>query len=403
LSVTSLEFLIALFAGCSIFTLLQGLWMKRVFITLCSAGFLWLQGPSAPQVLTLLAFVLSGYAAARILAWRPSTVLLALYIVGLTVAFVILKRYAFLTLVVGESLLAKGLDLVGLSFIFFRQIHYVVDVKQGEIRNLDLWAYLSYQLNLFTLLAGPIQRYQRFHEDWQSLKPLPADAHAVRMAMLRILIGVIKVSFLAEACLQIATESTELPSMVQRLLLFYLYPAYVFLNFAGYCDIVIAAASLAGIRVPENFNRPYLARNMIDFWSRWHRTLSFWIRDYVFTPLYMAIARRRPDWAPNLAFLCYFVALVLAGIWHGSSWNFVVFGVLNGIGVSAAKLWENVIVSWRGRKGLREYLNSRPIKWIAIFLTFNFVCVTQIFLRPGSEDNIAAVMRAVMSMLGGGG
>lgn len=402
MSVTSLEFLLPLFAGSAIFTLLQGLWVRRAFLTLCSAGFLWLQGPDAPHVLTLLAFVLSGYAAARILAWRPSTVLLALYIVGLTAAFVILKRYAFLTLVGGESLLAQGIDLVGLSFIFFRQIHYVVDVKQGEIRKLDLWAYLVYQLNLFTLLAGPIQRYQRFDEDWQSLKPLPADAHAVRMAMLRILVGVIKVSFLAEACLQLAVGPTELPPVVQRLLLFYLFPAYVFLNFAGYCDIVIAGAALAGIRVPENFDRPYLARNMIDFWSRWHRTLSFWIRDYVFTPLYMAVARRRADWAPSLAFVCYFVALFLAGIWHGSTWNFVVFGVLNGIGVSAAKLWENLIVSWRGRKGLREYLNNRPVKWIAIFVTFNFVCVTQIFLRPGSEDNILAVMRAAMSMLGGG-
>jgi D-alanyl-lipoteichoic acid acyltransferase DltB (MBOAT superfamily) len=214
---------------------------------------------------------------------------------------------------------------------------------------------------------------------------------------------VIKVSFIAEACLQLAIGPTDFPPVVQRLMLFYFFPAYVFLNFAGYCDIVIAGASLAGIRVPENFDRPYLARNMIDFWARWHRTLSFWIRDYVFTPLYMAIARRRSDWAPSLAFVCYFVALFLAGIWHGSTWNFVVFGVLNGIGVSAAKLWENILVSWRGRKGLREYLNNRPIKWIAIFATFNFVCFTQIFLRPGSEDNIVAGIHAVMSMLGVGG
>lgn len=399
MSVTSLEFLLPLFAGSAVFTLLNGLMVRRVFLTLCSAGFVWLQGPDATHVLTLLAFVLSGFLAARLLQWRRSAMLLALYIVGLTVAFVILKRYAFLTLVGGDSLLAKGIDLVGLSFIFFRQLHYVVDVKQGEIRKLDLWTYLVYQLNLFTLLAGPIQRYQRFEEDWQSLQPLPADSHEVRMAMLRILVGVIKVSFIGEFCLHIATTSVDLPPLVQRVLIFYLFPAYVFLNFAGYCDIVIAGAALAGIRVPENFDRPYLARNMIDFWSRWHRTLSFWIRDYVFTPLYMAIARRRPGWAPNLAFLCYFVALTLAGIWHGSSWNFVVFGVLNGLGVSAAKLWENILISWRGRKGLREYLAIRPIKWLAIFMTVNFVCVTQIFLRPGSEDNVVAVFR----MLGLGG
>lgn len=372
-----------MFAGSALFTCLGPLWLRRSFVALCSGIFLWLQTPDAIHLITLVAFVLSGFAAARLLAWRPSIALLAAYLVGLTAAFIILKRYAFLQLVAGDTLLAHALDLVGLSFIFFRQIHVVVDVKQGEIPKLTLWGYLCYQLNPFTLLAGPIQRYQRFHEDWQGLTPQHADAHELRMTFLRILIGVIKVSFIAEACLHLALYPPEGLGAWQRFSLFYFYPAYVYFNFAGYCDIVIACASLVGIRVPENFDRPYLARNMIDFWTRWHRTLSFWIRDYVFTPLYMAIARRRPAWASNMAFLCYFIALFLAGVWHGASWNFVVFGVLNGIGVAAAKLWENLIVAHYGRPGLRSYLASKPIRWIAGIATFHFVCLTQVFLRPG--------------------
>jgi D-alanyl-lipoteichoic acid acyltransferase DltB (MBOAT superfamily) len=264
-----------------------------------------------------------------------------------------------------------------------------------------LWSYLCYQLNPFTLLAGPLQRYQRFHEDWQSLTPQHADTHELRMTVLRILIGVIKVSFIAEACLQLALYPPTGMEAWQRVFLFYFFPAYVYFNFAGYCDIVIASASLFGIRVPENFDRPYLARNMIDFWTRWHRTLSFWIRDYVFTPLYMAIARRRPGWASNMAFLCYFVALFLAGVWHGASWNFVVFGVLNGIGVAAAKLWENLIVAQYGRAGLRTYLASKPIRWIAGIATFHFVCLTQVFLRPGrTTDQLIEAIGWVFSSFG---
>lgn len=392
----------ALFAGSAMFTSLSALWVRRSFVTLCAAIFLWLQSPDLVQVLTLLVFVLSGYAAAQWLAKRPSTALLAGYIVVLTAAFVILKRYDFLRLVAGDSLLAHGIDLIGLSFIFFRQIHYVVDVKQGEIKDLTLWGYLAYQLNPFTLLAGPIQRYQRFHEDWQTLTPRHADAHALRMAFLRILIGVIKVSFVADWCFQFATAPPEAAGPLgQRLILFYFFPAYVYFNFAGYCDIVIAAASLVGIRVPENFDKPYLARNMIDFWTRWHRTLTFWIRDYVFTPLYMAIARRRPGWAPNLVFVCYFVALFLAGVWHGATWNFVVFGVLNGIGVAAAKLWENTIVAHGGRQGLRAYLASTPIRIVATIATIHFVCVTQVFLRPGSEDNVVDLYHALVRIAQG--
>jgi D-alanyl-lipoteichoic acid acyltransferase DltB (MBOAT superfamily) len=313
----------------------------------------------------------------------PSTTLLVAYLTALTIAFVALKRYAFLTLIGGEALMVHALDLIGLSFIFFRQIHVVVDVRQGEIRDISLWSYLCYQLNLFTLLAGPIQRYQVFHEDWQSLTPRHKDAHELRMAVLRILLGVIKVAFIADICLDLALGSTRTDGLWQKVLLFYFFPAYVYFNFAGYCDIVIAAASLVGIRVPENFDKPYLARNMIDFWTRWHRTLSFWIRDYIFTPMYMAIARRRPASAPKLVFLCYFVALFLAGVWHGATWNFVIFGVLNGIGVAAAKLWENIIIAFYGRQGLRTYLASVPIRLIAGVATVHFVCLTQIFLRDG--------------------
>lgn len=369
-----------------------------------AAGFLWAQSPDLEKIAALLLFVLSGYGAALLLVRKPSTGLLATYIVALTAAFVILKRYDFLTLVGGETLLSHALDLIGLSFIFFRQIHYVVDVKQGEIKTLTLSGYLAYQFNPFTLLAGPIQRYQRFHEDWQSLKPLAADAHEVRMAVLRILIGVIKVAFVAEFCLQFATAPPQdLSRIWQVLILFYFFPLYVYFNFAGYCDIVIGGASLFGLRVPENFDRPYLARNMIDFWTRWHRTLTFWIRDYVFTPLYMAIARANPKSAGNLVFACYFVALFLAGVWHGATWNFVVFGVLNGIGVAAAKLWENIIIARAGRKGLKAYLANRPIRWIAGIATVHFVCLTQVFLRPGSEDNIVFAYRALVNLLGLGG
>jgi D-alanyl-lipoteichoic acid acyltransferase DltB (MBOAT superfamily) len=289
---------------------------------------------------------------------------------------------------------------VGLSFIFFRQIHFVVDVRQGEIRDVDLWAYLVYQLNPFTLLAGPIQRFQRFYEDWGSLAPLPKDGHEVRMAIFRILVGVIKVSAIADIAFWIAYHPPASMPALQYPILLYFFAAYVYFNFAGYCDIVIAGASLVGLRVPENFDKPYLARNMIDFWTRWHRTLSFWIRDYIFTPLYMTIARSQPALAPKVAFLCYFVALFLAGVWHGASWNFVIFGLLNGLGVSAAKLWENIIIARFGRQALKTYLANQPIKWAARIATLHFVCLTMVFLRPGSAGTLGDLLGPLLARLG---
>ncbi|HEX9595783.1 MAG TPA: MBOAT family O-acyltransferase, partial [Anaerolineales bacterium] len=327
MSVSSLEFLAALFAGSAVYVCLPGVVARRFFLAVCSFLFLYLFLPSPVTALTLLAFVGSGYLAGRILAAHPSRSLLVAYLTALVVAFVYLKRYAFLQLLPGASWLEHTLDIVGLSFIFFRQIHYVVDAKQGEVRDFSLWAYLCYQLNPFTLLAGPIQRYQQFQKDWEALLPRFADAAELRLAFLRILVGVVKVSLIGEVCLRLAQSPPgSLGATGGALAGFYLYPAYVYFNFAGYCDIVIAGASLAGLKVPENFNRPYVARNMIDFWTRWHMSLTFWIRDYIFTPIYMGIARRWPAKAGGLAFLCYFLALFLAGVWHGATWNFVVFG-----------------------------------------------------------------------------
>jgi len=352
-------------------------------VVVFSGAFVVLQMPDLIRVAALVAFVLSGYVAGRILARRPGTVVLAIYLTGLTAAFVILKRYAFLELVLPATWIGKAIDLVGLSFVFFRQIHYVVDVKQGAITRTSIVSYLCYQLNPFTLLAGPIQRYPYFHEDWQRLTPLPPDGHGLRMTYLRILYGTIQVAFVAEACLWLA--STPIPQLgpLWRPLSFYLFPAYVYFNFAGYCDIVIAGASLLGMRVPENFDRPWLARDMIEFWTRWHRTLSFWIRDYIFTPMYLAIARRQPGLGRRLVFACYFVTLFLAGVWHGATWNFVVFGVLNGLGVSAAKFWETWRHRRRGRRPSGVWSTTA-----ARVTTFHFVCLTMQFLRPGSVDNL---------------
>lgn len=345
--------------------------------------------------------MLSGFLAARILAWRPSKAVLVAYLVLLTVAFVVLKRYDFLRLLPGDTFLIQALDLVGLSFIFFRQIHYVVDVSQKEIADVTPLSYFCYQLNPFSLLAGPIHRFQRFSEDWGSLKPLQRDAHETRMAFLRILLGYIQVSVIAELCLWIAMSPPGELWRIAPVMKFYFFPAYVYFNFAGYCDIVIAGASLFGIRLPENFNKPYLARNMIDYWNRWHISLSLWIRDYVFTPLYMAVARANPKSASNLVFACYFVALFLAGVWHGASWNFVIFGLLNGAGVSAAKLWENAIIARSGRKGHRAYMASQPILWVARIATVHFVCLTMVFLRPDSIDTLVKAFDRLQGLASG--
>ena len=362
----------------------------------------------------LALFILTGYGVACLLLRYPSRWLLAGYVGVMVVVFLWLKKYAFLVFFLPPALFEHPVNIIGLSYILFRQIHFLVDVAQGDIAELSLWTYLNYQLNLLTLLAGPIQRYQEFTEDWNACRPRASDHYELLCAYQRILIGLLKVSFIAALCLsyyQVYLDTldraaggsipmTRLFALKYFGLIFLLYPAYVYFNFSGYCDVVIGSGLLVGQRIPENFNQPYLSRNMIDFWTRQHMTLGFWIRDYLFTPMYKGIAERWPEKAPSLAFLCYFVALFLAGVWHGATLNFVIFGLLHGAGVSAAKLWE-MFLTWRyGRSGFKKYLQLQSVRVLAVGLTLSFVCFTFLFFTPDVDRKLRILGAVFFSVTG---
>lgn len=404
MSVCSPQFLIALLGLSAVFFHLPSRTARRGVLAVCNLAFLSLFIPNPRSWLVLALFLASGYAAALVLRRRPSPALLASYLALLVGVFLILKKYSFLDLLPLGSLLEHAVRIIGLSYMLFRQIHFIVDTMEGQIEQPTLWAYLNYQVNLFGLTAGPIQRFQEFAGYWQDPRPLLRDRHEVLRSYLRIGLGVLKVAILASLCLELyESQATaldpattgEAPAGSSRLLrflaLFYLYPVYIYFNFSGYCDIVIGGAGLVGLSMPENFRRPYLARNMIDYWTRWHRTLGLWVRDYLFIPMYRSTARRRPSLARSVAFLCYFVALFVTGVWHGTTANFVIFGLLNGAGVAAAKLWEDRIVRHGGHKALREYLESGRIRALAVTANLHFVCLT-IFFFPADLDRSLRIL-----------
>jgi alginate O-acetyltransferase complex protein AlgI len=401
MNVCSIEFLLLLLLGTAAFVWIPTTRLRQAFLAACNLGFLCTQVPDWRAWAALGVFVISGYVMVWVIRRHPSRRVLTVYLTLLVVGFLVLKRYEFVTLVLPPSMLSHTIVIVGLSYALFRQIHVAVDALQGQIKDLSFWTYANYQTNLFGLLAGPIQRYQDFSEDWNRLVPLPADRYDHLRAYARVFVGVIKIVMVAGYCLYyyetsvaVFVQNVHQPvwkDWLRFLMLFYLYPAYIYFNFSGYCDIVIGGASLVGIGMPENFDLPFLSRNMIEYWTRWHKTLGFWIRDYVFTPMYMSIAKRWPAQAASLAFLCYFVALFLTGVWHGSTWNFVIFGLLNGLGVATAKLWEYHLIRRRGRKGFNAYLQSRPVRILCVVGTFHFACLT-IFFFPADLHKTVTVL-----------
>ena len=163
------------------------------------------------------------------------------------------------------------------------------------------------------------------------------------------------------------------------------------MNFSGYTDVVIGGAGLLGLKLPENFDRPYLARNVLDFWNRWHMTLTHWIRDYVFMTSYKAVAQRFPRWSKLAGCVLIGLALFVAGLWHGSTSGFAAFGFLQGVGAAVSQAYGDGLKSFLGRSRYQRYQRSPLFETVAVLLTFHFVCFTMLFFSSGVRPTLAVL------------
>src|SRR6202041_3957488 len=182
-------------------------------------------------------------------------------------------------------------------------------------------------LNFTTLGSGPIQLYYEFARDQFASEAIPLGPRVVGLQLARIVCGFFKVnvlSVLLQAVQEDALAQMQQPFPLSLKLsaafrLAVVYPFFLYCNFSGYIDIVIAMARLMRVRLPENFDRPFAASSFLDFWNRWHITLSVWLKTYVYNPLLMALMRRNSSSAlePFLGVFCFFVTFFLVGVWHG--------------------------------------------------------------------------------------
>lgn len=339
---------------------------------------------SLTTIVPLAAFCLAGYGAVNIASrWRGLSVFWALLTV-LLLLFIVIKKYA-----IAEQYVPLGLDYptIGLSYILFRVLHLIIDCREGTIEKPPtIREFFTYILFFLTFVSGPINRFDAFREDLDE-KPAPLDKTEIAEALQRIVIGVLKV-FVVSVCafqislnlpLTIGVDPTGIgahtlvhpaildwfsiqggdPALrlsVRYLLRCFAFLAYMYFNFSGYMDIVIGIGRILGFRIPENFNHPFGAGNFLEFWSRWHITLSDWFRTYLFNPLLktLASATSSRSAAPYLAVPAFFVTFFVMGIWHGTTAAFVIYGVMLASGVSANMFFQILAQRGLGRKKYRK-------------------------------------------------
>lgn len=265
---------------------------------------------------------------------------------------------------------------LGLSFITFRSLSYVIDVYRGTTKpTRSLLEHLTFVAFFPTLVAGPLVRAGQLLPQFRVQRSLTNEDG--QRAIFLIMIGVVKkiaiADFLANNLVGRVFDQPQLYSSLETLVAIYGYALQIYCDFSGYTDIAIGSALLLGFRLPENFNAPYRARSVVDFWRRWHITLSDWLRDYLFVS-FGGIRKRRFNLYRNVV-----LTMLVAGLWHGAAWTFVLWGAWHGLGLSVNHLWEA-----HRRKHRRQPRQQWWIKTICVVATFHFVCLGWLLFRAGS-------------------
>jgi len=279
---------------------------------------------------------------------------------------------------------------VGISFYTFQTLSYSIDVYRGKIqheRHLGIFAlYVSF---FPQLVAGPIERASRLLP--QFYKENKFDEARVVSGLRLMLWGLFKKIVVANRLalyVDAVYNNAELHSGLTLLIATYMFAFQIYCDFSGYSDIAIGAARVLGYDLMKNFNRPYFARTINEFWSRWHISLSTWFRDYLYFPL-GGNRKGTPRMFVNLL-----IVFLVSGMWHGANWTFLIWGGLHGIYAALSKL------TLPARDRLVEFLRAPKVlvQSVRIFVTFHLVCFGWIYFRASSLDQANFIVSRIFSM-----
>ncbi|WP_034992804.1 D-alanyl-lipoteichoic acid biosynthesis protein DltB [Liquorilactobacillus vini] len=339
--------------------------------------FLMFDGQSFPQLLALLGFlcwqtlIVKFYLNYRRQANQSSVFYLAVFLSLLPL--VIIKVTPAL---IGQNSI---IGFLGISYLTFRATGTVIETRDGMIQEIKTYHFIRFLAFMPALTSGPIDRFRRFEKDYQQLPSRQEYLQMVAKAVNYLFLG-----FLYKFILAYYLGSRLLPILEKQALFYsphftwylvgvmYVYSLDLFFDFAGYSLFAVAISYLMGVKTPMNFNQPFISKNIKEFWNRWHMTLSFWFRDYIFMRFVFMATKKK--WIKNrhlLSSLGYLLNMLIMGCWHGLTWYYILYGLMHGLGLVVNDWW------LRYKKQHLKWLpHNKLTTGIAIFVTFNFVMLS---------------------------
>ena len=319
-------------------------------------------GKSRAMIVYLLAFIVYQYflvfLAQRIEAkWLKPLLFLSI------LPLVINKVFALTSL----HLLA----FIGISYMSFKTIQIMLEISDGLIKEkINVKDYLQFLLFFPTVSAGPIDRSRRFLKEINEVMPRKEYLELAGDGVYRIVLGLLYKIVLSTYVYQMLLALNNTGTVIYSIKYMYLYTLYLFFDFAGYSLMAVGSSNILGIQTPMNFNKPFLSVDIKDFWTRWHITLSTWLRDFVFSRVLMRVIRKK--WFKNRlhnATYAYMVNMLVMGFWHGLSVSYIVYGFYHGVLMAGFEVYQKKSNFYKKNKNKDWY------KLLSWFVTMNLVMI----------------------------
>lgn len=288
-----------------------------------------------------------------------------------------LKPLVFLSilpLVINKVFALTSLHLlafIGISYMSFKTIQIMLEISDGLIKEkISVKDYLQFLLFFPTVSAGPIDRSRRFLKEINEVMPRKEYLELAGDGVYRIVLGLLYKIVLSTYVYQMLLALNNTGTVVYSIKYMYLYTLYLFFDFAGYSLMAVGSSNILGIQTPMNFNKPFLSVDIKDFWTRWHITLSTWLRDFVFSRVLMQVIRKK--WFKNRlhnATYAYMVNMLVMGFWHGLSVSYIVYGFYHGVLMAGFEVYQKKSNFYKKNKNKNWY------KLLSWFVTMHLVMV----------------------------
>ena len=263
------------------------------------------------------------------------------------------------------------LAFIGISYMSFKTIQIMIEISDGLIKEkISIIDYIQFLLFFPTVSSGPIDRSRRFMVDIKEQMPRDEYLELAGVGVYRVVLGLLYKVVLSTYSYHYLVLLTNTGTVIYSIKYMYLYTLYLFFDFAGYSLMAVGSSNILGIKTPMNFNKPFLSIDIKDFWNRWHITLSTWLRDFVFSRVFMeATKKKRFKKRLNTAMYAYMVNMLLMGFWHGLTISYIVYGAYHGILMAGFEYYQKKSKFYKKNKNKVWY---KVCSW---FITINLVII----------------------------